>query len=195
MSSTQRFRYAGWSAYLSWVAAVLSLATLTLFSSLGQPWGILHDAASLFQFLFMLPFVFVLRARFGSESSGFRLLSERLAVFLILLMTILQALVAFGAFGPQSFSQTLDKGLTVGSNIGIWLLLSNYLGQGTWTLNRNLTWFATLAAAGYILTPIVFRNGGQGSPLIILGLLASAIGFAVWASLLGRLLLSGKLSG
>jgi hypothetical protein len=193
MSSIQRFRYAGWSAYLSGAAMVLSLVALILFSSLGQAWGIVYEAAIFLQLLFMLPFVFVLQARFGSESSGLKRFSDGVAIFLVLFVTIAQALVIFGAFGPQNFSQTLDKGLTVSSAIGIWLVLPNYLGHGTWTVKRNLTSFGTLAAAGFILTPIVFKNVEPGGPLIIIGLLVSVIGYAVWTVLLGRLLLSGQL--
>jgi len=193
MSSIQRFRYAGWSAYLSGVAMIVGLATLALFSSLGQPWGIVYEAALLFQLLFMLPFVFVLRAWFGSESSGLKLLSQRLWIFWVLFTTIVQALVTLGAFGPQGFSQALDKGLAVSGWIGIWLAFSNYLGPDTWTANKNLAGFATLATLGFVLTPVVSKYIGPGSPLIILGVLASAIGYAGWCVLLGRLLLSGQL--
>jgi hypothetical protein len=56
----QLFTYAGWSAYMSATATIITFASAILFFSLGQPFGTINDISSVFQVIFMLPLALVL---------------------------------------------------------------------------------------------------------------------------------------
>ena len=54
MTSTELLCTAGWAAYLSAAATVVTFVTGLLFFSAGQPWGTINDAASVFQVLLQI---------------------------------------------------------------------------------------------------------------------------------------------
>jgi hypothetical protein len=54
MMATELLCTAGWAAYLSAAATITTFVTGILFFSVGQPWGTIDDAASVFQVLLQI---------------------------------------------------------------------------------------------------------------------------------------------
>jgi hypothetical protein len=186
---------AGWAAYLSAAATVVTFATGILFFSAGQPWGTINDAASVFQVLFMLPVVLALHQLFllllGPSAPVLNLLAAVIGTVGMLVTAVLQALLVFG---KVRFEQTIRTTLTAGGGIGIWLALVGYLALASGALPGGLAWLGLVAGGGYILLVVGFWLGGQRHPLFIAGSLVALVGYSAWAIWLGRMFLSGTLT-
>jgi len=121
--------YAGWSAYASAAALLLTAVTLLLFLSTGSWWGTWYDAATAFQILFMLPVVLALYARFGN---GFRALNLLTVAFGVLSVVTAAGFLVFlfaGGFGPGAQGLTPGAILPVSRPFGLWLVFTGFLGQ------------------------------------------------------------------
>jgi hypothetical protein len=191
MTTTQFLCAAGWAAYLSAAATVVTFVTGILFFSVGQPWGTINDAASVFQVLFMLPVVVALHELFGPNAPALSLLAAVIGTVGMLISAVLQALLVFG---KVRFEQTIRTTLTAGGGIGIWLLLAGYLSLASGALPGGLAWLGLAAGGGYVLLVVGFWLGGQRHPLFMAGSLVALVGYSAWAIWLGRVLLSGALT-
>jgi hypothetical protein len=183
--------FAGWAAYLSAAATVVTFVTGILFFTRGQPFGTIQDAASVFQVLFMLPIVLALHHLFRPHAPTLSLLAAAIGIIGMLVAAALQTLLVLG---KVKYEQTIGPALTAGGAIGMWLMLTGYLALASRILPGGLGWMGLMAGAGYILLVVGFWLGGQRNPLFTVGSLAVVIGYSIWAIWLGCMVLSGTLT-
>ncbi len=154
------FLIAGWSAYASGVVSIIGLAPFVTFFVFAADIPGLNDAAAIVQYLLALPITLALHWLLQTRApvlSGFAML---IGILGILALAVVQLLVIAGVLSWA----------TVGAPflmIGIWLVITGYLGRSTGKLPHSL--LMSILAATYFAYPI-------------------------WAFWLGRLLLSGKLT-
>lgn len=191
MAKSSLFRYAGWSAYVSAAAAVIVFITAILFFAIGGLFGPLNDISSVFQVLFMLPIALMLYQLLPSNTRLLNRIALMIGMAGMLVTGFGQSLLVFGVI---TYQQSLTF-IPAGAAIGIWLLLTNMQALASGLLPRGLAWAGILSGVGYILTTSGFLLGGQESPIFYAGGLVLVITYPIWAVWLGRLLLSGKLSG
>jgi hypothetical protein len=126
--------YAGWCAYMSATATIVTFVSALLFFTLGQPFGTLNDIASVFQLIFMLPLALILYRLFRSQSDRLSFLAAVLGVCGMLVGGIVQSLLVLGAITFQQSTQWFPAGTAIGG----WLMLSSYLGLSSHLLPRWL---------------------------------------------------------
>jgi hypothetical protein len=180
----------GWAAYLSAAATIVTFVTGILFFVVGQPFGTINDAASVFQMLFIAPVALALYHLFRSNAPTLSLLATVVGVAGLFVAAVLQALLVFRVV---KYEQTVGAVLTAGGAVGVWLLLAGYLALVSGLLPGALAWLSLSAGSGYVVLVVGFWLGGQGHPLFIAGSLVAVIGYSTWAIWLGRLFLSGAL--
>jgi hypothetical protein len=211
--------YVGWSAILSGAIDLIGFVFLLLFFALeaprwiqsGEPnppplFGTLNDASFVFVALFMIPVAVALNKMNRRQSPTLSLISLIIGMTGMLATAIIQAL-----YVPRLI-QTAQQGILVNIAlifIGLWMILVNVLGRaGAASLPRGLAWLGIVAGVSIILLPVaVIAIGGSvflddpsiglSNPLFMFafatGVLGFSIGYAIWAILLGRLFLTGKL--
>jgi hypothetical protein len=190
-TSIELLRYAGWAAYLSAAATIITFVTAIVFFRKGQPFGTVNDAASVFQMLFMVPIVLALHQLMGPSAETLSVLAAAIGIIGMLVGALLQALLVFGKVKCE---QTIGMVLTAGGAIGVWLVLTGYLALAGGMLPSGLAWLGLIAGGGYILSVVGFRLGGERNPLFWIGSLVTVSGYSTWALWLGRVLLSGTLT-
>lgn len=209
--------YVGWSAILSGAIDLIGFVFLLLFFALeaprwiqsGEPdtpplFGTINDASFIFIALFMIPVAVALNKINRSQHPTLSLISLIIGMTGMLATAIIQAL-----YVPRLI-QTAQQGILLGIAlffIGLWMILVNALGRAA-HLPRRLAWLGILAGISIILLPVaVIAIGGSAflddpsialsNPLFMFafagGVLGFSIGYAIWAILLGRLFLTGKL--
>jgi hypothetical protein len=151
----QLFTYAGWSAYVSATATIVTFVSAILFFTIGQPFGTLNDIASVFQVSFMLPLALILYQLLGSYSRILSFLAAVLGVSGMLVGAVVQSLLVAGVI---TYQQTIPF-VPFGSAIGDWLILSSYLSLSSHLFPRRLAWAGLLAGVGYIVTVAGFMLG------------------------------------
>lgn len=210
--------YVGWSAILSGALDLIGFVFLLLFFALeaprwiesGEPntpplFGTLNDASFIFVALFMIPVAVALNKMNQSQSPTFSLISLVIGMTGMLATAIIQ-----GLYVPRLI-QTAQQGILLGTAlflIGLWMILVNALGRDA-NLPRGLAWLGIVAGVSIILLPLAgIAIGGSAflddpsialsNPLFMFafaaGVLGFSLGYAIWAILLGRLFLSGKLT-
>jgi len=211
--------YVGWSAILSGAVDLIGFVFLLLFFALeaprwiqsGEPnppplFGTLNDASFIFVALFMIPVAVALNKMTRFQSPTFSLIS------LIIGMSGMLATVMIQALYVPRLIQTAQQGILVNIAlvfIGLWMILVNLLGRaGATNLPRGLAWLGIVAGVSIILLPVAYLAVGSSAlldnpsiglsnPLFMFGfatgILGFSIGYAIWAILLGRLFLTGKL--
>ena len=208
----------GWSAILSGAIDVIGFVFLLIFFALeapgwiqnGEPntpplFGTLNDASFIFVALFMIPLAVVLDKMNRRHSPTFSLLSLIIGLTGMLATAIIQAL-----YVPRLI-QTAQQSVLLGTAlfcIGLWMILVNVLGRAA-NLPRGFGWFGIVVGVSIIQLPVaVIGIGGSAflddpsialsNPLFMFafaaGVLGFSIGYAIWAIVLGRLFLTGKLS-
>jgi hypothetical protein len=209
--------YVGWSAILSGAIDLIGFVFLLLFFTLeapswiqsGEPdtpplFGTLNDASFIFVALFMIPVAVALNKINQSQHPTLSLISLIIGMTGMLATAIIQAL-----YVPRLI-QTAQQGVLLGTAlffIGLWMILVNALGRAA-NLPRGLAGLGIVAGVSIILLPVaVIVIGGSAfldDPSIALnnplfrfafaaGVLGFSIGYAIWAILLGRLFITGKL--
>jgi hypothetical protein len=209
--------YVGWSAILSGAIDLIGFVFLLIFFALeaprwiqsGEPdtpplFGTLNDASFIFVALFMIPLAVVLDKMNRRHSSTFSLLSLIIGMTGMLATGIIQAL-----YVPRLI-QTAQQSVLLGTAlfcIGLWMILVNALGRAT-NLPRGLGWLGIVVGVSIIQLPVaVIAIGGSAflndpstalsNPLFMFefaaGVLGFSTGYAIWAILLGRFLLTGNL--
>jgi hypothetical protein len=189
MEPSLLYQVYGWIAYLSAAATLLTLVTGILFFTVGKPFGKINDISSVLQVLLMIPLavMFVQGLPFGALS----LLAAVVGILGMLVSAVGQSLLVFGRIDFEGST----KFFPAGAAIGMWLILICVLGMGNDPLPGLLPWIGILAGAGYIATVIGFLWGGQENVLFYIGGFVLGIAYPIWATWLGRLLLSGTALG
>jgi hypothetical protein len=209
--------YAGWSAILSGALDLIGFVFLLLFFALeaprwiksGEPntpplFGTLNDASFIFVALFMIPVAVALNKMNRSQSPTLSLVSLVIGMTGMLATAIIQALYVPRLIQTQQ--EVVLLGIALGF-LGLWMILVNALGRAA-NLPRGLAWLGIVAGVSIILLPGAgIAIGGSAflhdpsialrSPLFMFafasGILGFSIGYAIWAILLGRLFLTGKM--
>ena len=209
--------YVGWSAILSGAIDLIGFVFLLIFFALeaphwiqsGEPdtpplFGTLNDASFIFVALFMIPVAVALDKMNRRQSPTSSLISLIIGMTGMLATAIIQAL-----YVPRLI-QTAQQGILLNialTFIGLWMILVNALGRAA-NLPRGLAWLGIVAGVSIILLPVaVIGIGGSAflddpsialsNPLFMFafaaGVLGFSIGYAIWAIVLGRLFITGKL--
>ena len=172
-------RFAGWSAFLSAAATIITLI---------RRFDTISDTASIFIGLAVLPAFFAL---YKLERASYPMLS-------------LGALVAGGVAALiVAFLQTLlvlkgissDQIVTIAFGVcGVSLAVFNYLAYSNKSFSAQLAIWGLVAGAGYVIVSLGSLIVGPEHPLTYVGALAVIVGYPVWTIWFGKLLLSGKIS-
>jgi hypothetical protein len=209
--------YVGWSAILSGAIDLLGFVFLLIFFAVeapgwiqsGEPdtpplFGTLNDASFIFVALFMIPLAVGLHKIIRRQNPTLSLISLIIGMTGMLVTGIIQ-----GLYVPRVI-QTAQQGILVGIGlglIGLWMILVNAQGHAA-HLPRGLTWLGIVAGVSIVLLPVaVIGIGGSAflddpsialsNPLFMFafaaGVLGFSIGYAIWAIVLGRLFITGKL--
>jgi hypothetical protein len=189
VTTTQLFRYAGWSAYTSATATIITFGSVILFFSLGQPFGTINDIASALQVICMMPLALALHRLFRPHGQRLSFLAAALGIGGMVVGGAVQSLLVVGAIPYQ---QTVPF-FPAGGAIGVWLTLISYLTLTSQLLPRGLAWPGFLAGVGYILTVAGFLLGGYQNPVFYVGGLLTVISYPILAIGLGHVFASGSL--
>ena len=191
MKSSQLFRYAGWSAYLSAVATIIGFVTIIAFFSMGEPFGSINDISSVVIALSTLLILFALYQLHRPVAPTASLVALVIGVNAMLVAAVFQTLLILKVI---AYAQTA---VTVPASFGIFgasLIAFGYLARTNELQPRRLAYLSIIAGAGYVMVIAGFLLGGQESPLTTIGGLIAVICYPIWAIWFGRLLLSGKLA-
>jgi hypothetical protein len=180
-------RTAGWSAYISALATILTLVTGILFFTIGQPFGTIEDVSSVLQLVFMITLAIGLYQLLPTSTKSINLFAAVVGIAGMLVSMIGQGLLVLGRIDYQTSTKFFPAGIA----IGIWLVVVCWLARTNGFLSNGLAWAGFIAGAGYFFTVAGILWGGQDSPILYLGGLGAGIGYPVWAIGLGRLLLAG----
>ena len=182
MTVERNFRYAGWSAYVS--AAAMILSAILPAAEMGGVFETLGAVSTLRLALSMLPIALVLHRIYRVSKPALSTVVMIVGAAIMLAVAGVEVLRLFGAVGLEA---------TTGV-VGIWLLLVGYLSYTTGALPQESAWLSLAAGAGSILVTFGFL---VSNPLPLWGAVAGlvfVVAYTIWAIWLGRLLLSGKLT-
>jgi hypothetical protein len=194
MNTSQFFRFAGWSAYVTAVAILISFITLFVFFAVGGLWGPINDISSVFFALSLIPPALAWHHLHRSLFPRLSLVNLAIGIIAMLTLAILQAALVVGIV---EYEQSLRPVLAANLVIGLWLAVNGVLASRglhrEGTVPRGLAWVSLVAGIGSILVGLGFWIGGEEHPLTAVGGLVSFAGIFIWAIWFGKLLLSGKL--
>ena len=188
MNDFAMLRLAGRSALVNAVAGVVSLIALTIFFSIGGPWGKINDSASVVWALAFLPLVLLFYEMHKPFAGAVSLAAALIGATALLLFVALQGLLVVNAV---SFTQTVRAVLFLTALIGVWQLVNGILAWATQSLPATPVAFLLLSGISYVLVAVGFMLGGQEHPLAAAGFLVGGVAGPVWAIWLGRVLLWG----
>ena len=162
---------AGWCAYASGVISFIGIVFLILmfigFSTNNlrlQRFGTLNDICIIIQYLLALPITVTLHQHLKAHAPVLSRVAMLVGIAGILAVAVLQWLLVSGVL---TFEEQVGFVMIALLVVGIWLVITGYLGRSTGNIPRSL--LMSVLAASYI-------------------------GYPIWAIWLGRLLLSGKLT-
>src|SRR5262245_35091616 len=136
MATTHFYRYAGWSAYVSAAATIMTFITAIIFFTVGGSFGKINDISSVLQLLFMLPLPLALYRLFRLNARTLNLLAGALGIAGMLVGVVGQSLLVFAVITYQQ-SLAFFPGAAA---IGIWLCLTDYLALASGLFPRGLAW-------------------------------------------------------
>lgn len=180
-------RYAGWSAVVSAIATVLGLVTLSMFFSLGQPWGTINDMTSVILAVSLLPVLLVLYQLHRQDAPLVTLISLAIGVLALLVAAVFQILLILGVI---EFEQTAVIVPAAFGLFGAALIVFNAVARAQGTLPETLALLGIVAGVSYVLVIVGFILGGQEHPLTAVGGLTAVITYPIFAIWFGRILLS-----
>jgi hypothetical protein len=169
--SDQLILIAGWCAYVSGVVSLIGIVFLIMmfvgFATNNlrlQRFGTLNDICIIIQYLLALPITLALHQRLKLHGLALSRTATLIGIAGIIAVAILQWLLVSGMV---TFEEQVGFVMIALLVVGIWLVMTGYLGRSTAKLPRSL--FMSILAAFYL-------------------------GYPIWAIWLGRLLLSGRLT-
>ena len=190
MEATQLDLVFGWAALLSAVATMGTSFTGILFFAVNEAFGKVNDIFGVFQVVLMLPVAVAVYLLTSPGYGWLALLALAVGCIGMIVVAVLQTLLVVGRVG---FEQTIGATLAAGAAIGLWLIVANALALAGGALPWGLGAFGLAAGAGYLLTALGFYRGRQQHPLFYAGSLLMVVGYSVWATWMGLLLLTGAL--
>lgn len=190
MTNAELIRYAGWSAFTSAIVTIVGLVTLTLFFTLGEPWGTINDISSVVLALSTLPVLVVLHRLHRHDVPAVSLVTFFIGVLAMLVVVVFQTLLIVRVI---AFAQTAVVVPVAYGLFGASLMVYSYLALAHEVLSRRLAVLGIIAGAGYVMVIIGFILGGQEHPLTAIGGLTTVVCYPIWAIWFGRMLLAGRL--
>jgi hypothetical protein len=189
MNSVDQVRRAGQAGYIAAAAGLVALVTISLFLTVGQPFGTINDLSLLVMTLAIGPLMVGFYELGGRAPLAAARFSLAVGIAAVLAWSVIQAamiagLVTFdydhaatGGFAAEAIALVL---------IGAWLVGANGLA-GDWlgTLPR---WLGVVGGLGFIVFAAGLLLGGINHQLTYLGGIGYQVLFPVWAYLLGRAL-------
>ncbi len=191
MTHAELLQYAGWSAFTSAIATIVGLVTLTLFFTLGEPWGTINDISSVVLALSTLPVLIVLNQLHYHDAPAVSLVIFLAGGLAMLIAVVFQTLLIVRVI---AFAQTAVVVPVAFGLFGASLMVYGCLALAHETLSRGLAVPGIIAGAGYVMVIIGFILGGQEHPLTAIGGLTAVICYPIWAIWFGRILLAGALT-
>jgi hypothetical protein len=166
----QLFLIAGWCAYASGVVSLIGIVFLILmfigFSTNNlrlQGFGTLNDICVVIQYLLALPITLTLHQSLKSHGLILSRAATLIGIAGIIAVMVLQWLLVSGVL---TFEEQIGPVMIALLGVGIWLVITGYLGRLAGNMPRSL--LMSVLAAFYL-------------------------GYPIWAIWLGKRLLSGKL--
>jgi hypothetical protein len=163
---------------------LIALITISMFFSLGQPWGTVNDVASLVQWLAAIPLVIALWSyQRGLGPVSFAVAAVGLTSLVIacgLTILLLARTVTFASVGMPT--------AVAGGVYGVWLLLAAAVLAGRSPLPTPLIAIMALAGIGTAIGVIGFVAFGSNHWLTYAGGLVGGLMYPVWAYWLAYLL-------
>jgi len=201
---------AGWTALIGGIVGVIGFVSLVLLFVVGEPFGTLNDILSIPVALLLSPLVVALYRLNAAEHAPLSLLAMLLGLAGFFATAIGSGLLVIGRI---TFEQSLLPGIGGFGLIGLWLLINSALGLSAQTLPRGMAWMGLLLAvipslalvavlrAGNVAAVLASLGGSAttvpASPLVYAFVILGAISYAglpFWFMLIGRTILSGRLS-
>jgi hypothetical protein len=184
-----RDRVVGGASGALWVgiAGVVALVTITLFYTVGQPWGTINDIAYLVMLLSLGPVMLAHYELGGIVPLWPARLSLAGAVAAVAAWAVVQ--VAFIAgFVEFDYTQAATGAFALSSllqiAIGLWIAGASLLA-GSW-LPLGVRVLGIIAGAGTLAMSVGFLLGGLTHPLALGGGVGYGLVLPIWAFLLGR---------
>lgn len=182
MRPSKSNRFAGWSAYLSAAAIIITL--ILRFDTISA-------IASIFIGLAILPVSFALYKLERASNPMLSLAALVAGGVAALIVAFLQTLLVFKGIS----SEQSDKIVTIAFGVfGISLAVFNYLAYSNKSFPARLAIWGLVAGAGSVILTLGDLIGGQEHPVTYVGALVVVVGYPVWSIWIGKLLLSGKIS-
>jgi hypothetical protein len=193
MNTSQLFRFAGWSAYVTAVADIIGFVSLFVFFAVGGPAGVINDISSVFLSLSLIPPALAWHHLHRSSFPRLSLVNFAIGMIAMLTTAILQAALVVG---KVEFEQSLRPVLAANAVVGLWLVVNGVLASRglhrEGSVPRGLAWVSLVAGIGLILIILGFWIGGEAHPLTAVGGLVAFAGILIWAIWFGKLLLSER---
>jgi hypothetical protein len=170
-------------------AGLIALVTITLFFTVGQPFGTLNDISLLVMTLALAPIMVGFYELGGRTPIGLARVSLAGGIAGVLIYAIVQAAM-IGRIVAFQYDQAATGWFSVEAIfvivIGAWLAGANVLA-GPW-LPPPLRWLGTVSGIGFIVFGVGLLLGGVAHPFTYLGGVGYQFLFPLWAYLLGRAL-------
>lgn len=155
-TSARTVRLGGWTAYASGTIAAIGLAFLVAMfvsfavaSSAARAFGWLNDVLGMVQYLVAVPIAVVLHRLLGARNPALSRVAMAVGISGMLATAALQFLLVIGVL---TFSQEVLPVSVALLVVGVWLVITGYLGRSTGTLPLGVR--MSLFAALYVGYPI-----------------------------------------
>jgi hypothetical protein len=191
MKSSQLFRLAGWSAYVSVAAMFAGGIVVTIL--IPGPLAKLENLTTIALALSMAPLALALHQLYRKTWPGLILAATLIGVVAMLTAAGAKLLVFIDAISPDGVARLLAN-LTF-ALIGIWLIVVGYLGWLSRILSTGLASAAVVAGVGQTLATTGFLITGppslSGPPPLwaLVGGGMTIVAYPIWAISMGRWLL------
>jgi hypothetical protein len=186
MPGRQLLRRASIAGYAVGVAGALALLTLSLFFTLGQPWGTINDLA-LIATVVALPVLMLAFWELGGRTPAPLALAAQVTGWLAAatwcvthLLFIIGAVEIDYTAGAASGALAIESVALV--LLGLWIAGANVLA-GPWL--SGMRWYGLIVGLGVVLYGLATLAAGTNGPLIYAGALGYLVLFPVWGFLMG----------
>ena len=180
------YRFAGWSAYLSGLAAILTLITVPIFMAVGLPYDLVSSSAEIIWFALIIPIAIAFHQKLRRSAWMLSLVALVVGIVGISYSAVVTFLMNFG---PPGFG---DNGVFLTATIGFWFLMTSSLSLSNKLQPRGLSWLGIVIGASYLIG--LFGLLLKDSFFIIFGfhLLVLTLVYPIWAFWTGRVLLNSS---